>query len=394
MLAKSGVDARTRRQIDEWWMRWHLTFLFPPMYRGHTHVWKSINSECVGCIACGVVHLCSSPSNIVPCAVEQQDDTSLVCTYTGIVVNNSSFFDPETSIADYNAGYFTMQMDTHTHTHKNPSLQHKIEVLDNITATVIHLLFFSKQARFARDTEKIRFNRKIASVFTAHVSRSKNSFAQCNIVSGMEACIFSVASYRRPVDDADIPPLRHFRKLQRVIVSLLSCMELPRQFIFNEQNEKMKNLVISLVYISSDGISYDGHVYLPKFAGLKQILPLELVLSKCFGIQPKIVTDGENIIKMSIKNAKQNTLHSYDVKENTFAAQSHSAACVDKKHCTTHITRLASDIATGCNFATTKICTCKESPDTNDECILSPVLVSQPAKSIKPAACCIVRKRK
>ena len=104
MLVKSGVDARTRRQIDEWWMRWHLTFLFPPMYSGHTHVWKSINSECVGCIACGVVHLCSSPSNIVPCAVEQQDDTSLVCTYTGIVVNNSSFFDPETSIADYNAG--------------------------------------------------------------------------------------------------------------------------------------------------------------------------------------------------------------------------------------------------------------------------------------------------
>jgi len=394
MLVKNAVGAVTRRQIDDWWMRWHLTFLFPPMYSGHVHVWKSINSECVGCIACGVVHLCSSSNNIVPCAMEQQDDTSLVCTYTGIVATNTSFFDPETSIADYNAGYFTMQMDTHAHKHKNPSLQHKIEVLDNITTNVIHLLFFSKQARCARDTEKIRFNRKIASVFTAHVSRSKNSFAQCNIVSGMEACMFSVASYRRPVDDADIPPPRHFLKLQRIIVSLLSSIQLPRQFIFNEQNEKMKNLVISLVYISSDGISYDGHVYMPKISGLKQILPLELVLSKCFGIQPKIVTDGENIIKMSIKTTKENTLHCYNGEENTCTLQTLSAVNADRKHHTTHSARLAHNIAANCNFTSTKICTCMESPDSSDDWIISPVLVLPPTKSTTPPVSCVVRKRK
>jgi len=329
----------------------------------------------------------------VSCAIEQQDDTSRVCTYTGIVVNSTSFFDPETSIGDYNAGYFTMQMDTRTHTHKNPSQQHKIEVLDNITASVINLLFFSRQARLARDTEKIRFNRKIASVFTAHVSRSKNSFAQCNIVSGMEACIFSVASYRKPVDDEDIPPLRHFRKLQRVIVSLLSCIELPRQFIYSEQNEKMKNLVISLVYISSDGISYDGHVYLPKFAGLKQILPLELVLSKCFGIQPKIVTDGENTIKMSIKLAKENTLHSHGSRQNTVFANTHYTACTRKTHSCTDLAGQAHAPALSCDFANTKVCTCAESSDSSEQYIIPPVLVSPPARSAASRAPGAARKR-
>jgi len=331
----AGMDSITRRKINDWWNQWHLTFLFPPMYRGHTHTWSTISSECVGCTACGVVHVCSSAANIVPCNIEQQDDTSLVCTYTGIVLNNTSFFDPEASIADYNAGHFCMHADSHAHArpNRNPSLQHKIEVLDNITSSVIALLFFSKQAHEARETEKIRYHRKISSLFTSHVSRSKNSFAPCNILDGIEACIDGVSSYRRPIGSEDIPPLRHFKRLQRVIVMLLSRIELPRQYIFTEHNEKMRNLVISLVYISSDGISVEGSTFLPKFDGLKKMLPLELVLFRCFGIQPKIVTDGENIIKISIKNANSTALQ-------------HGP--------TTH------DTHPPCDFAGTRVCTCRE----------------------------------
>jgi len=332
------MDPNTRRKIDDWWMRRHLTFMFPPMYRGHTHLWSTITSECVGCTACGIVHACSSSANIVPCNIEQQDDTSLVCVYTGIVLNNSSFFDPEASIADYNAGHFCMQSDAHAHvrTNRNPSLQQKIEVLDNIASSTISLLFFSKQAHQARETERIRYNRKISSLFTSHVSRSKNTFASCNILEGIESCIHGVSSYRRPINNEDIPPLRHFRRLQRVIVLLLSRIDLPRQYIFSEQNEKMRNLVISLVYISSDCIGFDGNTFLPKFAGLKKMLPLELVLSRCFGIQPKIVTDGENVIKISIKNAKIAPLESQE-----------------------------RNSAYPCDFATTNICTCREVTPTN-----------------------------
>jgi len=342
------MDPNTRRKIDDWWMHRHLTFMFPPMYRGHTHIWNTITSECVGCTACGVVHVCSSSTNIVPCSIEQQDDTSRVCTYTGIVLNSTSFFDPEASIADYNAGHFCVHSDSHAHgrTNRNPSLQQKVEVLNNITASMITLLFFSKQAHLARETERIRYNRKIASLFTSHVSRSKNSFASCNILEGIESCIQGVSSYRQPIKDSDIPPLCHFRRLQRVIVLLLSRIHLPRQYIFSEQNEKMRNLVISLVYISSDGISFNGSTFLPKFAGLKKMLPLELVLYRCFGIQPKIVTDGENVIKISIKNAKMSPLES--------------------------------EFPHSCDFATTNVCTCHETTST------SKTWSPKPARSAPP----------
>jgi len=327
------TTSSTRKKIEAWWQQMHMTFMFPPMYRGHTHVWHRITSECVGCVGCGVVHQCSSTANIVPCAVEQQDDTSRVCTYTGIVLNSTTFFDPETSIADYNGGHLQHHTNTpqHMRANRKVSLANRIEVLDNIVSKVIELLFFSNQARIARETELVRFNRKICSVFTAHVARSKNSFQPCNIADGIGHCMAGIAAYRHPVHEHDIPPHRHFKHMQRVIVSLLSRIQLPRQYIFTEQNEKMKNLVISLVYISSDGISYDGHVYLPKFPGLKKILPLELVLAKCFGIQPKIVTDGENVIKMSIKNT-------------------------EKKHLDLH--HPANDPARACLFASTSVCTC------------------------------------
>jgi len=101
----SVMQSKTRRKIEAWWDLWHLTFMFPPMFRGHEHNWCSISSDSVGCTTCGVVHVCGDSVNIIPCNVELQDDSSIVCTYTGIVVKTSSLFDPETSIGEYNAGY-------------------------------------------------------------------------------------------------------------------------------------------------------------------------------------------------------------------------------------------------------------------------------------------------
>ena len=302
----------TRQKIQAWWNLRHLTFTFPPMFRGHVHEWCSISSDSVGCSLCGVVHICGCSQNIIACNIELQDDSSTVCTYTGIVIKSSSLFDPETSISEYNAGSSTQGAFCRitTYDKRAPSLLQKTEVLHSMTRKVIWMLFFSPQAQNARDLELLRYNRKIVQIFTAHSLKKKNSFRHCNILEGIELCCNGVATYRKPVDIHGIPPLQHFDHLQHVIILLLSHIELPRQFIFSESNERLKNLIISLVYISSDGISFQNHVFLPKFVGLKNILPLELMLAKCFGIQPKIVTDGENVIKLSIK---QNTkkLHPY-----------------------------------------------------------------------------------
>jgi len=293
----------------------------------------------------------------------------------GIVVNSTSFFDPEASIAEYNAGHFHVHVDLHHHSrpNRNPSLMQQIEVLDRMMSTIVDLLFFSEQAQQARETERLRFNRKIASVFTAHVSRLKNSFAPCSIIDGIETCIESVKSCHRPIQPDDIPPVQHFMRLKRIIVELLSRIELPRHYIFTEQNEKMRNLNISLVYISSDGISFDGHVYLPKFPGLKKMLPPELVLFRCFGIQPKIVTDGENVIRMSIKDSKNFHFDAHNMRTNGNMT----------------------DASRICNFATTNICTCTETSATNHILLHSPLrasLSSQPVQSEhRPAK---IRRRK
>jgi len=115
---KDGIPPKnqsiTQQKIQTWWNLRHLTFAFPPMFRGHVHEWCSISSDSVRCSLCGAVHICGCSQNIIACNIKLQDNSSTVCTYTGIVLKSSSLFDPETSISEYNAGSITQNGLTRT----------------------------------------------------------------------------------------------------------------------------------------------------------------------------------------------------------------------------------------------------------------------------------------
>jgi len=301
MVSNEGLFGK----VQTWWHLNQLTFIFPPMYRAHEHKWHRISGDCVGCMLCGVVHICGVKNNIVPCNVELQDDSSMVCMYTGIVVKTTTLYDAQTSIAEYNADHMQMSLSCNTRLcKKRVDVTQKNEILHKITSDVIDLLFFSKQAEAARQFELTRYNRKIKKSFADFMSKSKNDFMHNNILNAVEHSMFAMRTFRKPVLTEEIPPKQHFTSIQNAIIMLLSQLQVPRPYVISEKNEKIKNLVTSLVYVCSDGISCADIVYLPKMPILKRILPLELVLTKCFNIQPKIVTDGENIIKMCIKNTR------------------------------------------------------------------------------------------
>jgi len=319
--------------IQKWWKRHMLKFIFPVMYQAHTHKWLRICSDCVGCEHCGVVHVCGIKDNIVPCNLQLQEDSSMVCTYTGIVVKNTTLYDGQTSIAEY-------QTDCIQRVFAHPTLPpkkcvdvaQKVDTIYKITSVVIDLLFFSAQARSARQFELLRYNRKIKKSFADYTTRSKTCFKACNVLDAIEASMLAMRSFRKPVACEHIPPKRHFECVQRAIVILLSRLNLPRPYLITENSDKIKNLIVSMLYICRDGISYNNKMYLPKIPLLSHILPLELSLAKCFDTQPKIVTDGENTIKMCIKNTQFRVPLDFPI---------HS-----------------------CKFATTRICTC---PD-NEQC--------------------------
>ena len=301
--APAGLEPGLAQLIQKWWKRHTLTFLLPVMYKAHTHDWMSISMDCVGCRLCGVVHICGIRDNIVPCSLQLQEDSSMVCTYTGIVVKTTTLYDGQTSVAEYQADHLhPLCAHSILPAKKCMSMAHKIDIVTRITSDVIDQLFFSEQARSARDFEMQRYNRKIKKSFADYLSKSRVCFAQANLLDALEASMRAMSSFRKPVQEDNIPPRAHFVQVQRAIVILLSRLKVPRPYVFTENSDKIKNLVVSMIYVARDGICFKGQVYLPKFPVLASILPLELALSKCFETQPKIVTDGENIVKMCIKN--------------------------------------------------------------------------------------------
>jgi len=290
--------------VELWWQKNQLIFLLPPIYGSHKHLWERIDSDSIGCTYCGIVHICGATNNIVPCNIEIQDDTSTVCTYTGLILSNSTLFDEQISINDFNLDYNPLAMKkTIAFRHKISSEQ-KFDILNKITSDVIDLFFFSKQAQKSQQLESQRYNKKISIYFCTHVNQVRFSFSHYCVLDGIEFVMNKMKHFRTPVSSEKIPNKKHFREIQYMIVCLLSKLILPRPFSISISNPKIKNLIVSLLYLCADGISVGNCVYLPKVALLKRIMPLELVLLQAFDIQPKIVTDGENIVKMCINESK------------------------------------------------------------------------------------------
>ena len=90
-LWKSIWNMSMSANVQKWWKVKGPCFLFPPCFPGHKHKWAKISIDECGCEECGIVHCCSSPSNIVNCVCEMQEDSSVVYTHWNCNTNTTLF---------------------------------------------------------------------------------------------------------------------------------------------------------------------------------------------------------------------------------------------------------------------------------------------------------------
>lgn len=328
-------------KYQTWWKQRANMFMLSPMYAAHTHAWDRIDVECVGCILCGVVHICGHTRNVVPCLREQQRDSSVVCTITGVVLANNSLFDSNVSYVD-----FAKDNTPHTNTtstqnklrHNKPTthitITDEAEYLWGLCIHVGTVLFMSEHARQARETEQLAYMNKASACFARNLKRNRSAFEQYNLLDALEATMNCVKNIRVPPESSACPPLHHFRPVMREMVELMMCLHLPKPYQPRAGNEKMHNLVISLYYIAIDGITANGHVFLTQCVMLKPLLPLQLLLWPVFRLQPKLITEGENVVKMCIKNLSPVEIDKHGlvlpacVKVCTFVSHAHECICL------------------------------------------------------------------
>jgi len=296
-----GAGARDR--CLRWWRARRGAFLLPPLYAGHEHEWECIDADCVGCTLCGIVHQCGNAHNIVPCRAEQQCDSSIVCTLTGIVLSTCALFDVNIASTAYNNSRGVADGAAGSaHVRRGPAMADEVEHVWLLCTEAATLLLWSNKAQQARELEAQSYSRKVSLAFARHVKRSRQSFETVSVVDALQYAIHAVRGTRTPPRPGAAPPVQHLQPVMREMVELVMRLALPKPYDFKINNDKMGNFVVALFYIAINGILVDGHVFLSACEGLRAALPTQLLLWPVFGLQPKLITEGKNVAKMSIKN--------------------------------------------------------------------------------------------
>tara|TARA_B100000405_G_scaffold50651_2_gene33487 strand:- start:2343 stop:3374 length:1032 start_codon:yes stop_codon:yes gene_type:complete len=335
--------------VQKWWKQNESTFLFPPAYPSHEHQWTKLEVDCVACQLCGIVHICDSSKNIVPCCLEVQDDSSLVCTLTGLVAKTSSFFSDCISTRDYRISSISAHDRTPVtcKTQEKTNVE-KIEIIRTHAENMLRHLLYSKGTEESRKRETMRICKKVQNAFSMRCSEmvsNRSSHGAICIMEALESSLETYAHFDRGNTQASVPEFDYWEFLISHICLVLTSITLPKQFAITPKNENLKNLILSFIYMTKNGLVVDEITYIPKINIMAQLLPLEVHMWNCFKLQPKSITEvswcchrdtlfksdlalsqGENLLKRCI-NAMTNK------QKEGFASALYEPNRRKRKHC-------------------------------------------------------------
>ena len=288
-----------RASVRLWWEKNQHLFLLPACYGGHKHVWTVIDLDCVGCTMCGVVHICGDRNNIVPCCQELQSDTSVVCTYTGVVIENSTMYNETCSTQSFRIDSVSMPSVHDTTPIKKPSTKSQLSQMEKIrhlAKQIIQQLFFSEDAARCREKEEQRVSQKIQAAFVNHTQKNRFQHGCYDILSALESSIHVYNQFHRENDPEQLRAI-NWKKFQDHLCYTIGFIFNPSQLQVHERNDFFRNLIIAYIYMSKSGLKKSSVTFIPEHKILTQCLPLEVFLWPCFKIQAKVITEGENILK-------------------------------------------------------------------------------------------------
>jgi hypothetical protein len=82
------------------------------------------------------------------------------------------------------------------------------------------------------------------------------------------------------------------------LLILFGGMRVTKQM---QNSARCREFICSLLYLMRMGITYQNRQLLPKMEILNHLLPLQVLLPVVFKIRAKSITEGENIIKLDIR---------------------------------------------------------------------------------------------
>jgi len=251
--------------------------------------WENIECDVAGCVVCGKIHVCEDATHCPLVTYEGRH----VCQITGFVSPRPVF--DETEFMDTVAGLGEAYLPAP-----------KCIETEQIESWVDQVLS-SAAAKNSLKAEMVKRRSRIKQLFIRAAKTYKQARMPINIVSIISDVMNQVSESRVPVilSHAHASELRSLcvRKIERFCKCFMEFLECKLPVV------KMKGFVVGVLYLMRKGIViHTNIVILDKIPILQSVLPIENQLNSLFDVSIKVITEVENVIKLSIKKAGRDRL--------------------------------------------------------------------------------------
>lgn len=277
-------------RIVQIWRDIHKPFVIPSPCK--THQWQLIDCDMAGCLLCGHVHICHDKSK--DCLKICENDCT-VCGITGFVIRDVQF--AEIEYLD------TLNFQSQNHD-KYQNENNNIIEYDTILE-IVNKFVLSDLTQKSFEQEQIKIILKSRSHIFSYLKQWKIKNA-----NSIPSLINVITNYLNQNVDTRSLYYDYFDHDQKVAIAKKCASSithiiniLTSSKLHNIGKVKQPGLIIGILYLLKNGVTYRGVIILPKIRGLEYILPMESHLACYFGIRCKTITEVENIVKLFVRNS-------------------------------------------------------------------------------------------
>ena len=292
-------------------------FLLPRGYAGCVCEWVCLDSGYAVCARCGAEHWCCCGS----CPEAESLSHERVCTITGCVTLENELRAERTAaerVGPCGAGGASSSSGRRRRGEPSPSPQAmmmmmgpraatpgaRCEAIRHVVESTVRELLASDKTRRCLEQERSRNDAKELAVM-ARVLREVAHDRRClrpNLVTVAGQVIFQCRKNRAPLAlDECRDPEGLLARCTDAIAGLLLLHGGPRVARQMQNSARYRDFVTSLLYLCRVGVSFHGRQVLPRIEILHRLLPLQVLLPTVFKIRSKAITEGENLIKLDLK---------------------------------------------------------------------------------------------
>lgn len=257
--------------------------------------WESIDWNVAGCKVCGKIHECKDVSK---CPIVTYEGRH-VCQITGFFTRRNVFLDDEyvDTVANVSTPYVTVQRN--------------IEVAQ-IEAWV-EVILCSSKARMALQQEITKRSHRCKAVFLRIAKSTKAKKQPLNIVNICTLTVHAMSNTRNlsimSANDLKSLAAHCTEKIDRFCRTFLDSLHCTPATV------KMQGFVVGLLYLMRVGMLICGNIEIvPRVPELALVLPSENQVRVIFKLSTKIMTEVENIIKLTLRNCSREQLLSMGFK--------------------------------------------------------------------------------